>query len=206
MTNKLAPSPHESTSSFESKSSSTDSSSSDSSDFEDAPRPQRARKSTGAIDRGHPNAARRATIRGIFGGSSNNRESNRATYRGPRGLGVGKGSIRRLEIVRRREMEERARINARVRCANYDSQMPMAPFVRLVYHIFKKLYPNTSVKFQNAALICMRDISERYLINMFETANLFTVHAKRVTLFPKDIILYGTVKRFLNQPLGTYEL
>ena len=44
-------------------------------------------------------------------------------------------------------------------------------------------------QFQNTALLALQEASEDYLVNLFEWTNLAAMHAKRVTILPKDMQL-----------------
>ena len=43
--------------------------------------------------------------------------------------------------------------------------------------------------FQGSAIICLQEAAEVYVVSLMEDANLCTIHAKRVTIMPKDIQL-----------------
>jgi histone H3 len=43
--------------------------------------------------------------------------------------------------------------------------------------------------FQSSALGASQDASEMYLVELFEDTNLCAIHAKRITIVPKDIQL-----------------
>lgn len=59
------------------------------------------------------------------------------------------------------------------------------PFQRLVREIAQD-YQN-DLRFQSTALRALQEASEAYLVRLFEDANLCAIHAKRVTIMPKDI-------------------
>ena len=61
------------------------------------------------------------------------------------------------------------------------------PFQRLVREIAQNM--KTKLRFQASALSALQEASEAYLIGLFEDTNLCTLHAKRVTIMPKDIQL-----------------
>lgn len=44
-------------------------------------------------------------------------------------------------------------------------------------------------RFQTQALLALQTASENYLIGMIEISYLLAIHAKRMTLMPKDFIL-----------------
>ena len=59
------------------------------------------------------------------------------------------------------------------------------PFQRLVREIAQDF--KTELRFQAAALSCLQEASEAYLVGLFKDSNLCAIHAKRVTIMPKDI-------------------
>ena len=61
------------------------------------------------------------------------------------------------------------------------------PFQRLVREIAQDF--KTDLQFQSAAILCLQEASEAYLVGLFEDTNLCAIHARRVTIMPKDIKL-----------------
>ena len=61
------------------------------------------------------------------------------------------------------------------------------PFQRLVREIAQDY--KTDLRFQSAAILCLQEAMEAYLVRLFDDANLCAIHAKRVTIMPKDIQL-----------------
>ena len=59
------------------------------------------------------------------------------------------------------------------------------PFQRLVREI--ALDYKTDLRFQSAALLCLQEATEAYLVGLFDDSNLCAIHARRVTIIPKDI-------------------
>ena len=45
------------------------------------------------------------------------------------------------------------------------------------------------IKFQSMALAALQESAEAYLVGLFEDTNLCAIHAKRVTIMPKDLQL-----------------
>ena len=45
------------------------------------------------------------------------------------------------------------------------------------------------LRFEGAALLALQEAAEAYLIALLEDSNLLAIHAKRVTIMPKDIQL-----------------
>jgi histone H3 len=66
------------------------------------------------------------------------------------------------------------------------------PFSRLVREIAAPLMDG--IRFQSAAMAALQEAAEAYLVGLFEDANLCAIHAKRVTLMPKDIQLARMIR------------
>ena len=47
----------------------------------------------------------------------------------------------------------------------------------------------TGLRFEANALIALQEAAEAYLVSLFEDTNLYGIHAKSVTIMPKDIQL-----------------
>ena len=62
------------------------------------------------------------------------------------------------------------------------------PFQRLVREIAQDL-GKKDIHFQSGAIIALQEASEAYLVGLLEDSNLCAIHAKRVTIMPKDIQL-----------------
>ncbi len=50
------------------------------------------------------------------------------------------------------------------------------------------------LRFQSHAIMALQEASEAYLTALFEDANLCAIHAKRVTIMPKDIELARRIR------------
>ncbi|CAE6443168.1 unnamed protein product [Rhizoctonia solani] len=61
------------------------------------------------------------------------------------------------------------------------------PFQRLVREIAQDF--KTDLRFQSSAVMALQEASEAYLVSLFEDTNLAAIHAKRVTIQPKDLAL-----------------
>lgn len=68
-----------------------------------------------------------------------------------------------------------------------------APFQRLVREITQA--HKGDLRFQSSALGASQEASEAYLVGLFEDTNLCAIHAKRVTIMPKDIQLTRRIRR-----------
>jgi len=67
------------------------------------------------------------------------------------------------------------------------NSLPKGPFQKLVREIAYEMKEN--LRFQRQALDALLEASEAMLVRVFEDANMCTVHAGRVTLFPSDMKL-----------------
>jgi len=64
------------------------------------------------------------------------------------------------------------------------------PFQRLVREIVQDISSDPQgLRIQASALLALQEAAEAYLVNVFEDANLACIHAKRVTILPKDLQL-----------------
>ena len=61
------------------------------------------------------------------------------------------------------------------------------PFQRLVREIAQDF--KTDLHFQAAAILCLQEAAEAYLVGLFEDTNLCTIHTKRVMILPRDLQL-----------------
>ena len=66
------------------------------------------------------------------------------------------------------------------------------PFQRLVREIAQDF--KTDLRFQSVAILCLQEAAEAYLVGLFEDTNLCAIHAKRVTIMPKDIQLARRIR------------
>mmetsp|Transcript_7544 Transcript_7544/g.11287 ORF Transcript_7544/g.11287 Transcript_7544/m.11287 type:complete len:137 (+) Transcript_7544:180-590(+) len=66
------------------------------------------------------------------------------------------------------------------------------PFQRLVKEIAQDM--KSGFRFQSTAILALQEASEAYLVGLFEDVNLCAIHAKRVTIMPKDIHLARRIR------------
>ena len=62
------------------------------------------------------------------------------------------------------------------------------PFSQLVHEIAQEV-GKTDMRFQGSTIICLQEAAEAFLVSLLEDASLCAIHAKRVTIMPKDIQL-----------------
>jgi histone H3 len=75
---------------------------------------------------------------------------------------------------------------------SYDLLIRKLPFQRLVREIAQGF--KTDLRFQGSAILALQEASESYLVGLFEDTNLCAIHAKRVTIMPKDIQLSRRIR------------
>ena len=66
------------------------------------------------------------------------------------------------------------------------------PFQRLVRKIAEDF--KMELRFQGAAIMALQESAEAYLVGLFEDSNLCAIHAKQVTIMPKDIQLARRIR------------
>ena len=66
------------------------------------------------------------------------------------------------------------------------------PFQRLVREIAQDF--KTDLRFQSAAILCLQEATEAYIVRLFDDANLCAIHARPVTIMPKDIFLARRIR------------
>eukprot|EP01103_Thecamoeba_quadrilineata_P003947 TRINITY_DN13681_c0_g1_i1.p1 TRINITY_DN13681_c0_g1~~TRINITY_DN13681_c0_g1_i1.p1 ORF type:complete len:141 (+),score=19.49 TRINITY_DN13681_c0_g1_i1:85-507(+) len=71
--------------------------------------------------------------------------------------------------------------------------IPKAPFARLVREIACAFL--TDVRFQETALEALQCAVEAFMVELFEDVNICAIHAKRVTIMPRDIHLAARIRR-----------
>ena len=66
------------------------------------------------------------------------------------------------------------------------------PFQRLVREI--ALNYKSDLRFQTQAILALQEACEAYIVKLFEDTNLCAIHAKRVTIMAKDMILARRIR------------
>ena len=66
------------------------------------------------------------------------------------------------------------------------------PFARLVHEIAQDF--QTDLRFQREAIAALQEAAEAYLVGLFEDTNWCCIHARRVTITPKDIQLAWRIR------------
>lgn len=71
------------------------------------------------------------------------------------------------------------------------------PFQRLVREIIQDENPGKEYRVASSAVGALQEVAEAYLVGLFQDTNLCAIHARRVTIKPKDIEL---ARRISNRP------
>merc|ERR1711865_754673 len=50
------------------------------------------------------------------------------------------------------------------------------------------------LRFQSSAVLALQEAAEAYMVGLFEDTNLCAIHAKRVTIMPKDMQLARRIR------------
>ena len=66
------------------------------------------------------------------------------------------------------------------------------PFQRLVREVAQDF--RSELRFQSKAIEALQEASETYLVGLFEDTLLCAIHAKRVTIFPRDMQLARRIR------------
>lgn len=67
-----------------------------------------------------------------------------------------------------------------------------APFGRLVKEIAQAM--KRDVRFQSLAVLALQEAAESHLVQLFEDTNLCALHAKRITIMPRDMQLARRIR------------
>ena len=68
-------------------------------------------------------------------------------------------------------------------------KLPFQKVVREIAGDFK-----SDLRFQSQAVLALQEATEAYLVGLFEDTNLCAIHAKRVTIMPKDMQLARRIR------------
>jgi len=66
------------------------------------------------------------------------------------------------------------------------------PFQRLVREVSQDL--KGDMRWQSTALLALQEAAEAYLVSLFQDTNLCAIHAKRVTIMPRDMQLARRIR------------
>lgn len=115
---------------------------------------------------------------------SKNSMASKAPHRAPVSGGIKKPRRYRPGTVALREIRHYQR--------GTDLLIRRLPFARLVREITQEF--KTDMRFQSTAFLALQEAAEAYMVGLFEDANLLAIHAKRVTIMPKDMQLARRIR------------
>lgn len=73
-------------------------------------------------------------------------------------------------------------------------KLPFQRAVRALTEKHRRDYGQDPLRFQSQALLAMQEATEAYVIGLFEDTNICAIHAKRVTVMPKDMQLARRIR------------
>jgi histone H3 len=68
------------------------------------------------------------------------------------------------------------------------------PFQRLVREVAQGMTSSSDYRFQSTAILALQEATEAYLVSLFEDTNLCAIHARRVTIMPRDMQLARRIR------------
>lgn len=75
---------------------------------------------------------------------------------------------------------------------SHDLLIRKLPFQRLVREVSQQY--KAGLRFQSSAILALQEACEAYLVGLFEDTNMCAIHAKRVTIMPKDMKLASRIR------------
>ncbi|XP_068577527.1 histone H3-like centromeric protein A isoform X2 [Cebidichthys violaceus] len=115
-----------------------------------------------------------------------------STSRSPRRSGVS-NEPRVSPRKRRFRPGTRALMEIRKYQKSTDLLLRKGPFSRLVREVCQS-FSGEALRWQVYALMALQEAAEAFLVMLFSDANLCAIHAKRVTVFPRDIQLARRIR------------
>uniref|UniRef100_A0A2C9LWK7 Core Histone H2A/H2B/H3 domain-containing protein n=1 Tax=Biomphalaria glabrata TaxID=6526 RepID=A0A2C9LWK7_BIOGL len=108
-----------------------------------------------------------------------------------KGIGKGRAAYPVAHATKRRRPGQVALIIIRKYQKSTELLIRKLPFARVVREVGMSILRDSlgTLNWQSMAISCLQEACEAYLVRLFEDANLCCIHAKRVTLQPKDIWL-----------------
>lgn len=75
-----------------------------------------------------------------------------------------------------------------------DLLIPKMPFSRVIREIAQTMGGTKGLRFQSVAIMALQEAAEAFLVTLFEDSILCAIHARRVTLMPKDMDLARRIR------------
>ena len=76
--------------------------------------------------------------------------------------------------------------------SNTEMLIRRLPFQRVVKEIIQKVWDD--LRLQSTAILALQEAEEMFLVGLLEQSNLCALHAKRVTIMPKDVQLARCIR------------
>jgi histone H3 len=141
-------------------------------------------------------ARTKQTARKSTGGKAPRKDLATKVARMPKGKGGGKSIPKDRSGYIKKPHRFRAGTVALREIRKYQKSSDLLirklPFQRLVREIAQDF--KTDLRFQSHAVLALQEAAEAYLVGLFEDTNLCAIHAKRVTIMPKDIQLARRIR------------
>ena len=108
---------------------------------------------------------------------------------------INERKIKQLKAIRDEKLERQRKIQRGMQTLREiqkyqkgaDLLIRRGPFQRLIREIVQKR--REGLKLQSSVVLALQEAGEAFLVGLMEQANLCTIHAKRVTIMPRDIQL-----------------
>ena len=108
---------------------------------------------------------------------------------------INERKIKQLKAIRDEKLERQRKIQRGIQALRQIQKyqkgayllIRRVPFQRLVREIVQKR--REGLKLQSLAVLALQEAGEVFLLGLMEQANVCTIHAKRVTIMPRDIQL-----------------
>jgi len=110
--------------------------------------------------------------------------------KGRKSVGVTPGSVKKARKFRPGTVALR---EIRSYQRSTDLLIPKLPFSRLIKEIAQER-SNKGLRFQSSAIMALQEAAESYLVQLFEDTLLCAIHARRVTVMPKDMNLARRIR------------
>ena len=80
-------------------------------------------------------------------------------------------------------------------------KLPFARVIRQITHELLHSHTHKEFRIQKTALLALQEAAESYLVGVFTDTNLCAIHAKRVTIMPKDMQLAIKLQKSAFTPI-----
>jgi len=118
-----------------------------------------------------------------------------SSHNASRSSSLKDASKSRLAAKRRYRPGVKALMDIRKYQKSHDLLIPRMAFQRVVKEICDRVSrPDQRFLFRSSAMMALQEIAEAYLTSLMESANVCAIHARRVTILPRDIALARRIR------------